>query len=220
MAAQRTQFEEVLKELRIAIIQMGREVEKAIALSVRSLHESNVELAQQVITRDPEINAMEERIDDIGSKLIATQQPVAKDLRRILIAFRIAADLERMADLAVDIAKTTIRLGDSGLIKPLENILKMAALASQMTEESITAYTEENIDIAYKTAKLDDEVDELHSMNMHEIFSVAAADLLVINQAMMLAMVSRYIERIADHATNIAEDVVYLVKGSRPDLNQ
>jgi phosphate transport system protein len=220
MAAQRVQFEEFLTDIKSAIIHMGEEVGKAISLSVLSLKNSDHELARQVIAYDEEINKMEEKIDVMGTRLIATQQPVAKDLRRILIAFKIAADLERMADLAVDISRVTIRLGDHAPTILITDIMKMSEIAMQMTEESITAFTKEDIDLAYKTAKLDDAVDDLHSRNMHQIFTHVAGDPISINRAMLLAFVSRYLERIADHATNIGESVVYLVKGSRPDLNQ
>lgn len=220
MAARRNQFDVHLKELANAIIHMGNRVEQAITQSVAALQKSDLELARQVIEGDPEINAMEEKIGEIGTMLIATQQPVARDLRRILIAFKIAGDLERMADLAVDVAKATQRLGPNGLIKPLVDIPRMAELVRQMTNESIQAFTQENIDLAYKMAKLDDEVDHLHSRNMQELFLQTGGDAQRIGKAMLLAFVSRYLERMADHATNIGESVVYLVKGTRPDLNQ
>lgn len=220
MGTHRFQFEEHLKELQTAIIHMGERVEHAIEQSVAALGKADIRLAQEIIDFDPEINDMEHKIDSIGTKLIATQQPVAKDLRRILIAFKIAGDLERMGDLAVDIAKATIRLGENGLIKPLVDMMRMAELVQQMIGESIMAFTEENIDLAYKMAKLDDEVDHLHSRNMHELFAFIVNDPQSINKAILLAFVSRYLERAADHATNIGESVVYLVKGKRPDLNQ
>jgi phosphate transport system protein len=220
MATHRFQFEEHLSELRAEIIDMGARVEKAIELSVRSLVKGDVTLAHMVISHDSEINALEDKIDDMGSKLIATQQPVAKDLRRILIAFKIANDLERMADLAVDIAKAAVRLGDNNVIKPVMDIPRMAELAQQMTNESIIAFTEENMDQAYKMAKMDDEVDHLHSENMLHLFTHIANDPQSINKAILVAFVSRYLERIADHATNIGESVVYLVRGKKPDLNQ
>lgn len=220
MGTHRFQFEEHLKELQTAIIHMGERVEHAIEQSVTALGKADIRLAQEIIDFDPEINDMEHKIDSIGTKLIATQQPVAKDLRRILIAFKIAGDLERMGDLAVDIAKATIRLGENGLIKPLVDMMRMAELVQQMIGESIMAFTEENIDLAYKMAKLDDEVDHLHSRNMHELFAFIVNDPQSINKAILLAFVSRYLERAADHATNIGESVVYLVKGKRPDLNQ
>lgn len=220
MVTRRFQFEESLKELSTEIIYMGERVEKAIQLSVQSLITGDLTSAHIVISQDCEINALEEKIDDIGSKLIATQQPVAKDLRRILISFKIASDLERMADLAVDVAKAAVRLGENNALKTITEIPRMAEIAQQMTNESIVAFTEENIDLAYKMAKMDDEVDSLHSKVMHELFTHIANDPQSINKAILIGFVSRYLERIADHATNIGESVVYLVRGKRPDLNQ
>jgi phosphate transport system protein len=155
----------------------------------------------------------------MGTTLIATQQPVAKDLRRIIIAFRMASDLERMADLAVDISKVTLRIGNQALIKPLVDIPRMAEIVQLMTNDSITSFVEEDVDLAYKMAKIDDEVDHLHSQIMRELFVFMVENPQTVNQALLLCFVSRYLERMADHATNIGENVVYLVKGKRPDLN-
>jgi len=220
MNVRRNQFDGHLRELAKAIIEMGERVEQTIARSVEALQEGNVELARRVIDEDRGINAMEDKIGETGVMLIATQQPVAKDLRRILIAFKIAGDLERMGDLAADVAKAALRIGQDGLIKPLADIPRMAGLVRQMTKESILAFTQENIDLACKLARLDDEVDHLHSRNLQELFMLGAGNADRIGKAMLLAFVSRYLERIADHATNIGESVVYLIKGKRPDLNQ
>ncbi|TMV48505.1 phosphate signaling complex protein PhoU [Paenibacillus mesophilus] len=215
----RHNFDSSLNELRKELIDMGGKVEQAIIKSVQSLKDGNLELAQDVIAGDAAINAMEERIDDIGTRLIATQQPVAKDLRRIIIAFRMASDLERMADLAVDIAKVTVRIGGEPLIKPLVDIPRMAEIAQQMTRDSIESYVQENVDLAYRMAKMDDDVDQLHSQIMRELFGFMVENPKTVNQSLLLCFVSRYLERMADHATNIGESVVYLVKGKRPDLN-
>ncbi|MEI7024807.1 phosphate signaling complex protein PhoU [Paenibacillus sp. y28] len=219
MPTNRQHFDASLKTLKQALIDMGAMVEQAIIDSVMSLKNSNLELASAVVAGDAQINAMEEKIEAIGSQLIATQQPVAKDLRRILIAFRMASDLERMADLAVDIAKVTLRIGEEPLIKPLLDIPRMAEIAQLMTNESITAYVEENVDLAYKMAKMDDDVDSLHSQILRELFVLMVENPKTINQALLICFVSRYLERMADHATNIGESVVYLVSGQRPDLN-
>lgn len=219
MMTKRHNFDSSLNELRKELIDMGGKVEQAIIKSVQSLKDGNLELAHEVITGDAAINAMEERIDDMGTRLIATQQPVAKDLRRIIIAFRMASDLERMADLAVDIAKVTVRIGGEPLIKPLVDIPRMAEIAQQMTRDSIEAYVQENVDLAYRMAKMDDDVDQLHSQIMRELFGFMVENPKTVNQSLLLCFVSRYLERMADHATNIGESVVYLVKGKRPDLN-
>lgn len=215
----RTQFDAYLDELRQAIISMGKKVEESIHKSVESLKDMNLELAQEVIKDDLLINEMEENIEDIGARIIATQQPVAKDLRRIIIAFRMANDLERMADLAVDIAKVTTRLENQGLIKPLVDIPRMAGIVQVMTNESIQSYIQEDVNLAYKMARMDDEVDALHSQILRELFTYIMENSKHVSQALQLCFVSRYLERMADHATNIGESVVYLVQGKRPDLN-
>lgn len=219
MPTQRQQFDDSLNELRAALIRMGRQVEEAIRRSVESLKDGNVELAEQIIGHDPEINRLEEEIEGIATRLIATQQPVAKDLRRILIAFRMASDLERMADLAVDVAQVTKRIGGEPLIKPLIDIPRMAELVLAMTDDSINAYMNENLDLAYKMAKMDDEVDQLHGQILREMFAYLVEDPTKVSQVLLICFVSRYLERMADHATNIGESVVYLIKGHRPDLN-
>ncbi|WP_128894714.1 phosphate signaling complex protein PhoU [Longirhabdus pacifica] len=219
MSANRIQFNTQLKELREHIILMGEKVEQAIQHSVLSLKNMDPTLAKKVVDSDHEINELEGQIDEIGTMLIATQQPVAKDLRRILIAFKIANDLERMADLAVDIAKVTIRIQGDQLVKPLVDIPRMAEIVQLMTNESITAYMEENVDLAYKMAKMDDEVDHLHSQILRELFVFMVENPKTVNQVLLLCFVSRYLERMADHATNIGESVVYLVQGIRADLN-
>lgn len=219
MPTTRQQFEASLNELRNALIRMGQAVEKALVTAIQSLKDGDQSLADEVIASDPLINKMEVEIDHIGTNLIATQQPVAKDLRRILIAFKMAGDLERMGDLAVDIAKVTKRIGGEPLIKPLVDIPKMADIVRIMTSDSITAYVEENLDLAYKMAKMDDEVDHLHSQILRDTFTYMMEHPGSLNQVLLLGFVSRYLERMADHATNIGESVVYLLKGVRPDLN-
>lgn len=216
----RKEFDSGLEELNHLLVGMGDRVERAMHHSVDALKKVNVEIAKQIIDKDIEINQIEEKIVQVGSKLIATQQPVAKDLRRILVAFKIASDLERMADLSVDIAKVVLRIEGQPLMKPLIDIPRMAELVQQMITGSLQAYIDENIDLAYKMAKLDDEVDHLYSQIIREIYSFMVENPSTISQGMLLSFVGRYIERIGDHATNIGESVVYLVTGKRPDLNQ
>jgi phosphate transport system protein len=219
MALQRQKFDAGLDELRKALIVMGEKVETALIDSVTSLKENNRDLAEQVIAKDRELNEYEAKISDMGSQLIALQQPVAKDLRRILISFKMASDLERMGDLAVDIAKTVRRINGEPLIKPLVDIPRMAEIVREMIQDSIEAYMQENVDLAYKMAKMDDEVDHLHSQILRELFVFMVENPKNVNQSLLLAFVSRYLERMADHATNIGESVAYLVTGNRPDLN-
>ncbi|CAI6077964.1 phosphate signaling complex protein PhoU [Cohnella sp. JJ-181] len=216
----RREFDIGLVQLQNMLVEMGERVEKALGDAMQALEGLNSPLAQRIVKADPELNRLEERIADLGAKLIATQQPVAKDLRRILVALKISSDLERMGDLSVDIAKAAIRLEGQSLIKPLVDLPRMAELAQTMIGESIRSYIDENVDLAYKMAKDDDMIDALYSQILRELFEMMGDNQKTINQAMNLCFVGRYIERIADHATNIGENVVYLVVGTRPDLNQ
>ncbi|WP_018756056.1 phosphate signaling complex protein PhoU [Paenibacillus terrigena] len=215
----RKEFDSGLNELTKLLETMGNETEQMLKESIESLQRLDVNHARALIARDSEINHMEERILDVGSKLILTQQPVAKDLRRILVAFKISSDLERMADLSVDIAKVVVRLEGQTLVKPLIDIPRMGETVQQMIFESIRAYMEENVDLAYKMSKDDDVVDQLYSQIVRELFTLMVEDPKTVSQAMLLTFVGRYIERIADHATNIGESVVFLVTGKRPELN-
>lgn len=216
---QRREFDQNLNELRELLQKMGEHVEHALVEAVAALKSLDSKRAKDIIDRDRELNQMEEQVMEIGSRLIVTQQPVAKDLRRILVAFRISSDLERMGDLAIDIAKVTLRLEGQTLIKPLVDIPKLAELVVAMIQESLQSYLDENTDLAYKMAKDDDEVDHLYSQTITDLYKIIIDQPESLHQAMSLTLVGRYIERIADHATNIGESAVYLVTGHRPDLN-
>ena len=216
----RKEFDHGLENLHQWIVEMGNFVEKALAEAVGALKDVDTKRATEVIEADHELNAMEEKIMELGARLIATQQPVAKDLRRILSAFRIASDLERMGDLSVDIAKTVLRLEGQPLIKPLIDLPRMAEIVATMTYESIQSFINENVDLAYKMAKDDDQVDALYGQITRELMMLMMENPRNIAQASLLSFVSRHLERFGDHATNIGESVVYLVTSERPDLNQ
>lgn len=212
-------FDSSLEEMKELLIEMGNQVGLALTDAMDSLKNGNVDQANRIVKSDTELNLKEDRIIEIGARLILTQQPVAKDLRKILAAIKIASDLERMGDLAIDVAKATIRLNGQPLIKPLIDLPKMAELVAAMIEDSIRSFVEENVDLAYKMAKDDDRVDELFGRIFMDLSSIMAENPQAISQCMLLTFVARYIERIADHATNIGESVVYLVTNKRPELN-
>jgi phosphate transport system protein len=216
----RKEFDQELEELRTLLQQMGDHVAKALDGAIESLQTMDAEKAQVIIKNDANLNALEDKIMELGSKLIITQQPVAKDLRRIIVAFKISSDLERMGDLALDVAKVTLRMEGQELIKPLVDIPRMAEVVKSMVEESIESYLKENTDLAYKMAQTDDQVDQLYSNMIRDLYTLMTDHPAQASQAMLLLMVGRYIERIGDHATNIGESTVYLVTGQRPDLNQ
>jgi phosphate transport system protein len=215
----RKELDEGLDQLKTKLVEMGEIVETALGEAISALQELDVEKAKRLIAEDVKLNRLEESVTDLGSRMIATQQPVAKDLRRILTAFKMAGDLERMGDLAVDIAKVTVRLEGQTLIKPLVDLPRMAEISGLMIYESIQSYVQENVDLAYKMARSDDEVDELYGQVTRDLTAIMIENPKVISQAGLISFVGRYIERIADYATNIGESVVYLVTGKRPDLN-
>lgn len=216
---QRKELDVGLKQLQELLVEMGNRVEAALTDAMDALTRLDATAARAIVASDLALNRLEEQVAEWGAKLIATQQPVAKDLRRILAALKISSDLERMGDLSVDIAKTVIRLEGQTLMKPLIDLPRMAETARTMIRESIRSYIEENVDLAHKMAKDDDQVDTIFAQVFREMFSIMAEDAKWISQAMLLSFVARYLERIADHATNIGESVVFLVMGHRPDLN-
>ncbi|MBB6673850.1 phosphate signaling complex protein PhoU [Cohnella nanjingensis] len=215
----RKEFDRGLGEMQTLLAEMGDRVERALAEAMDALESLNAIKARKIVKADLELNRLEERVTDLGAKLLATQQPVAKDLRRILAAFKIASDLERMGDLAVDIAKVVLRLEGQTLIKPLIDLPRMGEIVRVMIGDAVQSFVQENVDLAYKMAKDDDLVDALYSQIIRELLTIMVEDPKTISQATLLSFVGRYIERIADHATNIGESTVYLVTGSRPDLN-
>ncbi len=212
-------FEEELRELTLDLLRMGSLVEQAIADSVKSLKSKDIALAKQVLDGDDAIDELEVLIENKCLKLIATQQPLAGDLRRISTVFKIITDLERMGDHASDIAKVTIRIGGEPLIKPLVDIPRMAQLTQCMVRSSLDAFTKGDVELALSLNQKDDEVDHLYKQIFRELLTYMMESPRTIEQATSLLFVARYLERVADHATNIGERVVYLVTGKQQDLN-
>lgn len=219
MSSTRHNFDLALADLQQDILRMGSLVELAIHKAVQSLSAQNTELAEEVIKGDALIDQLELSIEDKCLKLIATQQPIAGDLRKIGAGLKSIADLERMGDNSVAIAKVTKRLAGQSLIKPLVDIPRMAILAQQMVKDGLDAYVKGDVELAKTLNSKDDEVDHIYSQIFRELLTYMMEDPRTITQATYLLFVGRYLERIADHATNIGENVVYLVTGHRPDLN-
>ncbi|MCG9968327.1 phosphate signaling complex protein PhoU [Pelotomaculum terephthalicicum JT] len=217
--ATRTTFDQALSELKQEILRMGFYVEESVSRAVESLVKQDLGLAQSVIDGDVLIDDQEMLIEDKCLKLIATQQPLAKDLRRIAVGLMIITDLERMGDLACDIAKSARRIANEPLIKPLIDIPRMAQLAQIMVKEALDAYVRGDVQLALKMAADDELVDDLHNQVFRELLVLMMENPKVINQATALLFASRHLERIADHATNIGERIVYLVTGERKELN-
>jgi phosphate transport system protein len=212
-------FDTHQRELRAKLMKMGGSMQTAMRNAVESLKTFDSSLAKQIVDGDREINALQHEIEDMCIRLIATQQPVASDLRKIVAGMQIAIDLERMADLAVDIAKSTIRLDGQKLIKPLIDIPKMAEILDKMISDALLAYVQSDVMLAAELAKTDDEVDHLYRQIVEELFKISHQDPTSMSQAMTLSFVGRYLERISDHATNIGESTIFIVTGERSDLN-
>ncbi|MHB1653316.1 MAG: phosphate signaling complex protein PhoU [Desulfitobacteriaceae bacterium] len=214
----RSPMEEGLSALNELLGHMGQEVDAMLQGAIASLKDLDRQKAKQLILQDEKVNDLERQVNEACVRLIVTQQPVASDLRKIISAMKISTDLERMSDLAVDIAKVVKRI-EGPLIKPLTDVPRMADLAIQMIHLGLKAYEQEDVAMAEKLAVLDDEIDHLYKMVVKELLELMASNPLMTNQGMYLSFVARYIERIADHATNIGEHVFYIVSGERKDLN-
>lgn len=213
-------FDQSLKEVKRLLLTMGERLEIAIDKAVRSLATLNDVLARQVVLEDKEINRLETMVDDTVAKLIATQQPVAKDLRLLIAAIKIASDMERMADLAVNIAQVTIQMKENGLplFKELIDIPQMAKITQKMVNDGINSYIDGNTELAKQLAEMDDQVDQIYYRLLQELSAYMQKSQHV-EVAMKLSFVARYLERIADHATNIAESIIYIETGNHVDLN-
>jgi len=212
-------FQGYLNDLQQEILKMGSLVEESITLSIKALSTQDQVLAQSVIDQDDRIDNMEHQIEDQCLKLIATQQPMAKDLRKIITGLKIISDLERIADHGVDIARIALRIGNEPLVKPLIDIPRMADLAQNMVKNCLDAYVNEDVAVANNLGGDDDQVDHLHGQIFRELLTYMMENPKTIKQATHLLFVSRYLERIADRATNIGEAVIYLATGNRTELN-
>jgi len=206
-------FDNELKELRQNILKLGCMVENAIRDSVKALVERDSELAKEVIQKDHLVNALDVKIDEECVRLIALRQPMASDLRLITTAMKITTDLERMGDLAVNIAERTIELNEEPQLKPFVNIPRMAEISQSMVRDSIDSFVTGCSRLPYEVIKRDDEVDDLTVRNFEELLSFMIQDPKNIPLAVKRTYIAKYLERIADHATNICEMIIYMCKG-------
>jgi len=206
-------FDDELKNLREIVLKMGCMVENAIRDSVKALVERDSALAKEVIRRDHLINAIDVKIDEECVRLIALRQPKARDLRLITTTMKITTDLERMGDMAVNIAERAIELNEEPQLKPFVNIPKMAEAAQSMVRDSLDAFVTGCSRLPYEVIKRDDEVDQLTVRNFEELLSLMIQDPKIIPLAIKRTYIAKYLERIADHATNIAEMIIYMCRG-------
>ena len=205
----RNRFDRELVRLNNELIEMGSMIEKSIETAVKAMVNQDVELANRVIESDDEIDQQERQIEDLCLKLLLQQQPVAKDLRLISSALKMVTDMERIGDQAADIGEITIKLANQPYIKKLEHINQMASETMLMLIRSIEAYVEKDMDKARKVIAYDDVVDDLFEKVRDDLIAMIQADSANGEQAADLLMVAKYFERIGDHATNIAEWVIF-----------
>jgi len=205
-------FETELDLLKQTLLRMAGKAEAMIHKSVQALVQRDVSLSDEIPHIEDEVNRLQLEIDDRAFKLLALRQPMAHDLRLIIAAMKISGDLERIADQAVNIQENTKVLLQFPLLKPLIDIPKMAEIATEMLRDSLDAFVESDAAKARVVVTRDDEVDGLKNQVFRELLTYMISDPRTIQVGLQLILVARHLERIADHATNIAEDVVYLVE--------
>ncbi|KHF40906.1 phosphate signaling complex protein PhoU [Halalkalibacter okhensis] len=214
----RESFHSQLDLVKHHLLEMGTRVEEVIDQMIQAFASSDARQMEQIIHHDYLINQLEVGMHDQVTRLISRQQPVATDLRKLIVALKISSDLERVADLVVDIAKQSKRMKKDSLLPYQVKIVAMFTLAQEMIHKSLQAYRETDLLLAQKIAAMDDKVDALYGELIRELFKLKD-DHIEVDQITQLAFIGRYIERIADYATNLAEWVVYEVNGKHFDLN-
>lgn len=215
----REHFSQNILNVKHKVLRMGSMVENVINLSVIALKNQDLELAKKVYDEDDKIDAIELEIEQECMTLLALQSPLARDLRTIATALKIITDLERMGDHAVNIAKITLEIGKDKLIKPLVDIPKMAVMCQEMVRLSLDAFVKEDVELAEKVARMDQAVDDIYEVILNDVLAIIANDRESTHQATRLIFVARFLERVADHSTNICERLIYMVTGELKEIN-
>lgn len=206
-------FDEELRELKAKILFEGELVQHAVQDAIAALLGRDSGLARRVIDDDELINTKEVEIDEFCLRLLALRQPAARDLRFINTAIKINYDLERMGDMAVNICERVLELNEEPQLKPYIDLPKIAEITQVMVKESLDAFVREDLELAWKVTKEDEKVDQLTEQIFRELLTYMSEDLKTISRATRLLFISKYLERLADHAVNIAELVIFLVEG-------
>ncbi|MDW8327355.1 MAG: phosphate signaling complex protein PhoU [Anaerolineales bacterium] len=218
-ASTRTHFDQELRALQDNLLRMGAMLDTAIALGMQSLEERDLELARRVVADDAKINDLRFAIEEQCIRLIATQQPMATDLRFIVAAMNIISDLERMADHAAGIAKTVLKMGNQPLLKPLIDMPRMAEECRAMLRSALDAYVARDAEAARGVAARDDVIDELYQQIFRELVSFIIEDPKTTTRALYLLFSAHNLERIGDRVVNIAERVIFLTSGEMKELS-
>lgn len=207
------QFEEELNQIKDKVVRLGGIVENQIADAIKALTERDSPLAEETIEKDHVVNGLEVDIDELCLKVLATRQPAASDLRLITTAMKIINDLERVGDEAVNISERAVELNREPALKPFIDLPRMAEAAQKMLKESLDAFVNGDVKLASKVLADDDFVDDLNKNIFRELLNFMNEDPQTISRSMKVLFISKYLERIGDHATNIAELVIFMVKG-------
>ncbi|MEE1305065.1 MAG: phosphate signaling complex protein PhoU [Agathobacter sp.] len=216
----RSKFDEQLQVLNREMIEMGQKIVQSIARSIEALTDKNVELAQKIMESDIEIDRYQKKIEGICFELLIQQQPVARDLRTVTAAMKMVTDMERIGDHAADISEMTILMGENSRIEQYSHIKKMSSETMLMLNHSIEAYVERNIEKAKEVIEHDDVVDELFNEAKKDIINLILNNPKEGEEATDLLMVAKYFERIGDHATNIAEWVIFSLNNGEQTVDE
>ncbi len=216
----RTAFDQELQDLRDNVLRLGSMVDTAIERSIQALKEGDQSLAQQIIVEDEDTNALRFKIEGDCVRLIARQQPAARDLRFIVAAMNIVLDLERMGDHAAGIATIVLRMGGEPPLKPLIDMPRMAQIAREMLRASLDAFMSENEQEALAITERDEEVDQLYNQIFRELITFMIEDPRTVTRAMYLIFCAHNLERIADRVTNICERTIYMATGEMRELDR
>ena len=219
MSAPRLSLDKDLDELNQDILKMGGIIEQQIYEAVECLINKDRDLAEKVIKRDDEVDELQQIIEDKSVRLVIRQQPIAKDLRTIFVGIKLVTDLERISDIAVNIARIANRIIDQQYIKPLIDIPRMAKIAQTIVRVALDSYVRRDVNMAESLFDMEEEIDHLYSQIFRELLVIMMENPRTISQATQFLMVARHLERIGDHSTNIGEMVVYLETGKRIKLN-
>jgi phosphate transport system protein len=219
MLGPRATFDRELHKLQDEVLVLGSMVEQAVTRSVEALQQRDLETAREIVSQDEAINAKRFEIEDACLFLIASQQPLAEDLRLLAAVLEIITDLERMGDHAAGIAEINIMMGDEPLAKPLIDVPRMAQAGVEMLRASMQAFVRRDAEMALQTANRDDEVDQLYNQVYNELLTVMFSNPRSISGATFLLWVAHNLERVADRATNICERVIFTVTGHMEEIN-
>jgi len=213
-------FLEELNRLRHDMLAMATRVEEDLGKALSALRSSDVDLAKEVLAGDAVVNAMQLKIEDEAAMIIATQQPVARDLREMVTIFKLTGNLERIGDHAVHLAKTVITLSGEPPFRSTERLERMVETGREMIRSSISAFLNQDAAAARKAAALDDKVDEEHKALTEEVLSLMKEHPEFVKKAARLLNTSNHLERLGDHITNICEGIIYMTEGKHEELNE